>query len=86
MSEAAIQAAADAIRPLFRHGGGGGSTGISYGWNPDEEGFGIWDHEADDWFPGQPWANEVGEIDGPRYFAKRALIAANALPPEQPPT
>lgn len=76
LDKRAVEAAADEIRPLFRHGGIAGGTGISYGWNAEKQGYGIWDHETEDWFPKQKFVKDIRQIDGPKFFAKRALRAA----------
>lgn len=70
-----VARAAASLAPLFRHGGGAGN-GTSYGWNADAQGYGIWDHETDDWFADQPFPKDIRDIDGAAYFATAALTAA----------
>ena len=80
-----VERAAAAIKPLFRHGGMSGAWGVSLGWNADEEGYGLWEHETDEWFPGQTFhgfsARRASEL-APDYFAER-ILHASGLPAER---
>lgn len=83
---AARRAVMDAIRPLFRHGGGGGATGFSVGWNADAGGYGAWNHHTSDWFDHQTFPADIKDFDALAFFADRVLRALGVHPPSEDQT